>query len=63
MSVFKDLELQSGFWLHSFLIDHIEKNGRKKMLEETPENSNLSEVFITHFFVFRMSSTFFIWLE
>lgn len=33
------------------------------MLEETPENSNLSEVFITHFFVFRMSSTFFIRLE
>lgn len=26
----KDLELQSVFWLHSFLIDHVEKKGRKK---------------------------------
>lgn len=44
------MELQSGFWLHSFLIDHMEKKkgGRKKM-EETPENSNLSEVFVSDY--------------
>lgn len=45
----KDLELQSGFWLHSFLIDHVVKKRKKQKMEETPENSNLSEVFVTHF--------------
>lgn len=53
----KDLELRSGFWLHSFLIDNVVKKGRKKK-EETPENSNLSEVFVTLFFFFKMSSVY-----
>lgn len=44
----KDLELQNEFWLHSFIIDQVEKREGKKM-EKTPENSNLSEVFVTDF--------------
>lgn len=45
----KYLELQSGFWLHSFLIDHMEKKKGRKKMEETPENSNLSEVFVSDY--------------